>query len=144
MKTHARPAEAAAVLVTANATAASPLAPSALPGLNPNHPNQSNAAPMTVIVTLWGGRVFSGYPRRRPITIAATSADTPELMWTTVPPAKSSAPFRIGQPPPQTQWASGSYTIVAQSRLKMMNAGNRIRSANAPVIKATVMAANMP
>src|SRR5262249_37573359 len=80
MKTQARPAEAAAVLVTANATAASPLAPRALPALNPNQPNQSRAAPITVIVTLWGGRTLPGYPRRRPITTAATRAETPELM----------------------------------------------------------------
>jgi hypothetical protein len=41
--------------------------------------------------------------------IAHTSADTPDEMCTTVPPAKSSAPFALSQPPsPHTQWASGS------------------------------------
>jgi hypothetical protein len=35
---------------------------------------------------------------RRPINSATTSADTPELMWTTVPPAKSSAPSLNSQP----------------------------------------------
>ena len=40
---------------------------------------------------------------------AQTSADTPDEMWTTVPPAKSSAPSFLSQPPsPQTQCASGS------------------------------------
>src|SRR6266516_3963776 len=47
--------------------------------------------------------------------LAATSADTPALMWTTVPPAKSSAPSFASHPPdPHTQCASGSYTNVAQ------------------------------
>ena len=36
------------------------------------------------------------------------SADTPELMWTTVPPAKSSAPSLYSQPSvDQTQCAIG-------------------------------------
>src|SRR5438034_5378454 len=48
------------------------------------------------------------------LPISATSADTPALMCTTVPPAKSSAPSFASQPPePHTQWASGSYTNVA-------------------------------
>ena len=39
---------------------------------------------------------------------ATTSAETPELIWTTVPPAKSSAPSLYSQPSTdQTQWASG-------------------------------------
>ena len=41
-------------------------------------------------------------------TSAAARALTPEVMWTTVPPAKSSAPRFLIQPPiPQTQWATG-------------------------------------
>src|SRR5438552_19079675 len=47
-------AAAAAVLVARNALAASPLASSALPALNPNQPNQSRAAPVTVMGRLWG------------------------------------------------------------------------------------------
>src|SRR5438093_2035957 len=39
---------AAAMLVTTNAFAARPLAPSALPALNPNQPNQRRPAPSTV------------------------------------------------------------------------------------------------
>ena len=38
---------------------------------------------------------------------AAARAAAPELMWTTVPPAKSSAPWPRIQPPPQTQWQTG-------------------------------------
>ena len=40
--------------------------------------------------------------------MATMSAETPELMWTTVPPAKSSAPSLNSQPSgAQTQWAIG-------------------------------------
>src|SRR5262249_56474672 len=45
-------AAAAAVLVARNALAASALASSALPALKPNQPNQSRAAPITVIGSL--------------------------------------------------------------------------------------------
>src|SRR5687767_7709493 len=48
-------AAAVAVLVVMNACAARPLAPSALPALNPNQPNQSRAAPITDIGRLCGG-----------------------------------------------------------------------------------------
>ena len=48
-------------------------------------------------------------PRRFPIMRAAAKAEMPELICTTVPPAKSRAPrFRNHPPTPQTQWASGS------------------------------------
>src|ERR671923_899000 len=47
-------AAAAPVLVAVNALAASPLASSALPALNPNQPNHSSAAPITVIGRLCG------------------------------------------------------------------------------------------
>ncbi len=87
---------------------ARPLAATALPALNPNQPNHSSAAPRMVNGRLCGGMGVWGKPRRRPMTTAATSAEMPELMCTTVPPAKSSAPIVRSQPPtPQTQWASG-------------------------------------
>ena len=41
-----KPAEAAAVLVVANAETASALAPNADPALNPNQPNQSKPVPI--------------------------------------------------------------------------------------------------
>ena len=75
---------------------------------------------------------------------AAASAEMPDEMWTTVPPAKSSAPRLRSQPPvPHTQCASGSYTKVAHRRMKTMNVENFLRSANAPVIRAGVMTANI-
>ena len=46
-------------------------------------------------------------PRARRV-MAATSAATPALTWTTVPPAKSSAPILASQPPPHTQCATGA------------------------------------
>src|SRR6266704_4214190 len=49
-----RAAIAVAVLVTTNALVASAPAPSALPALKPNQPNQSRAAPGTVIVASCG------------------------------------------------------------------------------------------
>src|SRR6266446_864385 len=52
---HARAAAAVAVLVVVKAAAASPLAASALPALNPNQPNQSRLAPRTVMGRLCGG-----------------------------------------------------------------------------------------
>src|SRR6266851_3370326 len=48
-------AAAVAVLVVMKAWAASPLAASALPALNPNHPNHRRLAPITVRGRLCGG-----------------------------------------------------------------------------------------
>ena len=94
---------------------ASPFAAKALPPLNPNQPTHSSPAPMTEMTTLCGGMGTFPNPRRPPSTNAATSAETPELTCTTVPPAKSSAgtfmlsPINaLNNPPlPQTMWASG-------------------------------------
>ena len=47
-------AAAAPVLVAVKALTARPLASSALPALNPNQPNHSRPAPMTVMGRLWG------------------------------------------------------------------------------------------
>src|SRR5438477_12581521 len=85
-------AMAVAVLVTTNALVARVPAVTALPALKPNQPNQSRLAPRTVIVASCGSDFSLPNPRRRPRTRAATSAETPELIWTTVPPAKASAP----------------------------------------------------
>src|SRR5688572_1685288 len=139
-----RAAIAAAVLVTTNALAARPPEVSALPALNPNHPNQSSDAPSTVMVASCGSIASLPRPLRRPRTRAATSAETPLVMCTTVPPAKSSAPRPRSQPPvPQTQCATGSYTSVAQRSVNTTNALKRLRSANAPVMSAGVMIANI-
>jgi hypothetical protein len=75
---------------------------------------------------------------------AATSAEIPDEMCTTVPPAKSRAPRAPSQPPgPHTQWASGEYTKVDHSRTKRRKAENFMRSAMAPTMSAGVMIANI-
>ena len=100
-------AAAAAVLVTMKALAARPPAVSAEPALKPNQPNHRRPAPRTVIGTSCGS-IRSPLTTRRPMSSATISAETPELMWTTVPPAKSSAPSLNSQPSvAQTQWAIG-------------------------------------
>src|SRR3989304_10556067 len=129
MKTQARAAEAAAVLVVTKATPAMPLAARALPLLKPNHPNQSSAVPRSVIGRLCGGIGSRGNPLLLPMTRQATRADMPELMGTTGPPAKSRAPIPPIQPPPHTQWQRGSYTTVAHTIANMTRAENFILSA---------------
>src|SRR5437867_1245946 len=127
---------AAALFVTTNALAARPPALIALPALKPNQPNQSSDAPRTVMVASCGSIGSRPRPLRRPSTSAATSAETPLVMCTTVPPAKSSVPSILSQPPvPQTQCATGSYTNVAQRSVNTTNALKRLRSANAPAVE---------
>src|ERR1700733_724105 len=105
-----RAAIAAAVLVLTKALVARPFAASALPALKPNQPNHKSAHPSTTIGMSCGSTSSPDVcVMRRPSTHAATSADTPDEMCTTVPPAKSSAPSLPSQPPcPHTQCASGS------------------------------------
>src|SRR5207245_10040346 len=75
-----RAAIAVAVLVTTNALVASAPAPSALPALKPNQPNQSRAAPNTVIVASCGSAFCLPQPIRRPSERAAAGAEPPEPM----------------------------------------------------------------
>ncbi len=90
------------------AETARPFAANALPALNPNQPNQSKPAPIAAKGRLCGGDILSGYPLRRPRNSAAASAETPAVIWTTIPPAKSTTPIAPKKPPiPQTQWATG-------------------------------------
>ncbi len=60
-----------------------------------------------------------------------------------MPPAKSSAPIFWSQPPPHIQWAMGTYTTSDQSAMKRSMALNRTRSANAPMMSAGVITANV-
>ena len=111
MNIHARAPAAAAVLVTTKALVASPREPRALPALKPNHPNHRSAAPSTMKGTLWGSIGSRPKPIRFPKMSAAARAAKPELMWTTVPPAKSSAPSPPAPSHPSvlhTQWARGA------------------------------------
>src|SRR5581483_1030719 len=84
-------ATAVASVVVVKALAAIESAPSALPALNPYHPTQSIPAPTMQRTMLCGARISLRKPRRGPSNAQRTSADQPEDMWTTVPPAKSIA-----------------------------------------------------
>src|SRR3990170_1288761 len=104
-----RAAAAVARWVATKADVAKPSAASALPALKPNQPTHNSPAPITLNGRLCGGIASWPYPMRGPNIIAATRAEAPELMWTTVPPAKSRAPISFIHPlTPHTQWASGS------------------------------------
>jgi hypothetical protein len=135
---------AGASIVVTNARPAIGLAPSALPALKPNQPNQSSPAPSSTNGTLCGRIVELPYPLRLPTTIAATSAAAAAFTCTTVPPAKSSAPISASQPPPHTQCAIGAYTATDQSAMKATYAEKRIRSTIAPEIRAAVMMQKVP
>src|SRR5260370_15200371 len=107
-------AAADAKCVATKALVARLLAVSALPALNPNHPTHSKQAPMKLRTRLCGGIGCLGYPVRLPRYSAQTSAETPEEMCTTVPPAKSSVgnfppSDAFSNPPlPHTMCASGA------------------------------------
>ena len=77
--------------------------------------------------------------------IAQATAAAADEMCTTVPPATSSAPSLKSQPLGcQTQCASGLYTSSDHSVAKITYAENFMRSAIAPVMRPTVMIANIP
>src|ERR1041385_635336 len=121
---------------------------SALPALNPNHPTHNRHAP-TALKTRLCGRIGSyGNPLRLPKCSAHTNAETPDVMCTTVPPAKSKhgnfPPLTLSKPPlPHTMCAIGKYTTVVQRTVNSSMPENFMRSANAPEISAGVMTANM-
>src|SRR5213083_3072965 len=135
---------AAAVFVTTNAFAARPPAVIALPALNPNQPNQRSDAPRTVMVASWGSMASRPKPTRLPRTSAQTSAETPLVMCTTVPPAKSKQGIlpplnAFNKPPlPHTMCAIGKYTMRLHSTVNSSIALNFMRSAKAPEISAGV------
>jgi len=79
------------VLVLRKASAASGLALSALPALNPNQPVHSRPAPIRHSGRLCGAIDSRPSPCRLPRMSAATIAENPLDMCTTRPPAKSIA-----------------------------------------------------
>src|SRR5262249_37504823 len=84
-------ATAVARVVVVKALAATTSAATALPALKPYQPTQSMPVP-TMQRTRLGGAMFSlPRPRRLPRIKQRISADQPEDMCTTVPPAKSMA-----------------------------------------------------
>src|SRR6185295_6174527 len=97
-----------AIWVATNALVAFVAAAAAEPALKPNHPVHSNAAPSTTREMLCGSIGTLPYPSLRPSISATTRPDQPDVMWMTVPPAKSSAPTQPPKPlappgPPKLQ-----------------------------------------
>src|SRR5579884_3659603 len=88
----------AAVLVLTNATAATPVAASALPPLKPNHPNQSSPVPRATKGRLCGSVFSSALSLRFPTMKTEASAAMPADRCTTMPPAKSTAPMVARNP----------------------------------------------
>src|SRR4051812_15859268 len=84
-------ATAVASVVVMNAFAAIPSAATALPALKPYQPTQSMPVPTIQSTMLCGGIGSLPKPIRLPRMRHSISADQPEDMCTTVPPAKSIA-----------------------------------------------------
>ena len=106
-----KPATAVAICVTVMAMPACSPAVTAEPALKPNQPTHSSEAPMKVSTMLCGGPVSLRLPRQ----MAHIRPATPELICTTVPPAKSSTWIMASGLPadsmpsePQTQCAIGA------------------------------------
>src|SRR6476659_940453 len=148
----ARVAAQVAVNVVTMTMAAELPAASAEPPLNAYQPAHSRPAPRSVSGTLCGLRSCP-QPADLPNTIATASAAAPALMCTAVPPAKSIALRLLAIQPPtafsvttpsnaKTQCATGKYTSTAHTAANTIQAPNFIRSATAPEISATVIAAN--
>src|SRR5262245_10445703 len=121
-------ATAVASVVVVNALAAMPSEATALPALNPYQPTHSMPVPTMVNTMLCGRKGRLPNPVRLPRMRQRTSADQPDDMCTTVPPAKSMAlmaafafhtPF-MSPSTPQTMCASGKYTTNIQAAMNSM------------------------
>src|SRR5262245_18208240 len=88
---HTATAMAAAMVVEVKAAAATPSEATALPALKPYQPTHSMPVPTIVRVRLCGRNARLPKPVRLPRMRQRISADQPDDMWTTVPPAKSIA-----------------------------------------------------
>src|SRR6478609_5594621 len=94
---HVNEATAVASVVVVNAFAAIPSGASALPALKPYQPTHSRPVPTMQSTMLCGAMISFLNPSRCPRRTQSTSADQPDVMCTTVPPAKSiAAIFALG------------------------------------------------
>src|SRR5208283_3933389 len=84
-------ATAVASVVVVKALPATPSAPTSLPALKPYQPTHNMPVPMNVSTMLCGVKFSLPKPTRRPRIRQRTSADQPDDICTTVPPAKSMA-----------------------------------------------------
>src|SRR3989304_4143513 len=101
-------AAAALLVVTAIRAMSAQEAAMVLPGLKPNHPNQSTKQPIVADVILWPGigltfPSFVYFPIRGPSMMIPASAAHPPTEWTTGEPAKSHIPSFCSHPPPHPQ-----------------------------------------
>src|ERR687885_2064475 len=101
IRDHVTAAIPVATWVATNALVAFVAAAAAEPALKPNQPTHSNAAPSTTRDLLCGSIGTLPYPSLRPSMRAITRPDQPEVIWMTVPPAKSRAPRHPPHPKPQ-------------------------------------------
>src|ERR1017187_1366748 len=88
---HTNEPMAVAMVVVVKALAATTSAAHALPELKPYQPTHNMPVPMKVSTMLCGAKFSLPKPRRLPRIKHKTSADQPEVICTTVPPAKSIA-----------------------------------------------------
>ena len=96
------------------AVAASEPADKALPALKPNQPNQSMPAPRSTSGMLCGRILSDLKPSRFPSTSARAKAAAPELISTTVPPAKSRAPNLSIIQPPSPPWLAKAQCAIGR------------------------------
>src|ERR671920_1380319 len=100
-RAHVTAAMPVAICVATNALLALLAAAPAEPALKPNQPTHRRAAPKTTSDMLCGSIGSLPYPSLRPSMRAITRPDQPEVIWMTVPPAKSSDPRQPVHPKPQ-------------------------------------------
>src|ERR1700722_14641564 len=91
MRAQVKEPTAVAKVVAMKAFAEMTSAATALPALNPYQPTQSIPVPIIQSTMLCGGIGSLLNPRRGPRIRQRIKALHPDVIWTTVPPAKSSA-----------------------------------------------------
>ena len=131
------------ICVTNIAMPAPPLAPRAEPALKPNHLIYNIEDPIIVNIGLCSGVIDFGKPLFLPCVKAVIKAAVTAVACTTMPLAKSIVPQDDKIPTPQTQCVTGTYTIKTQRFKKISIAEDLILSANALIIRAGVIIANV-
>jgi len=104
MPSQAIAAKLAARSVLRKATAVTESTRNSLPALKPYQPNQRRPVPRATSGMECGSRSST---RRLPTKRTDASAAIPAMLWTTMPPAKSSTPQLAINPPPHTMWTKG-------------------------------------
>ena len=97
-------AKEAARSVFRKATAVTESTRNSLPALKPYQPNHRSPVPRATSGILCGP---GSATRRLPTYSTEASAAIPAMLWTTMPPAKSSTPHFCSMPPPQSMCTNG-------------------------------------